>query len=86
MKRQELKNLLRGIKPDGDISDIVDQIMELNGADIENAKKNAGTDYEAVVAERDKWKAEIGEIFLKLMESSNGSRSFSGVFTVCIYS
>lgn len=58
MKRQELKNLLRGIKPDGDISDIVDQIMELNGADIENAKKNAGTDYEAVVADRDKWKAE----------------------------
>ena len=58
MKRQELKNLLRGIKPDGDISDIVDQIMELNGADIENAKKNAVTDYEAVVADRDKWKAE----------------------------
>lgn len=43
MKRQELKNLLRVIKPDGDISDIVDQIMDLNGADIENAKKNAGT-------------------------------------------
>lgn len=58
MKRQEVKNLLRGIKPDGDIGDIVDAIMEMNGADIENAKKNAGTDYEAVVAERDKWKAE----------------------------
>ena len=58
MKRQELKNLLRSIKPEGDISDIVDQIMELNGADVENAKKNAGTDYEAVVADRDKWKAE----------------------------
>lgn len=58
MKRQEIKNLLRGIKPDGDISDIVDAIMELNGADIENAKKSAGTDYEAIVADRDKWKAE----------------------------
>ena len=58
MKRQELKNLLRGIKPDGDIGDIVDQIMELNGADIENAKKNASTDYETIVADRDKWKAE----------------------------
>ena len=33
MNRQELKNLLRSIKPEGDISDIVDQIMELNGAD-----------------------------------------------------
>lgn len=58
MKRQELKNLLRGIKPDGDLSDIIDAIMEMNGADIENAKKNAGTDYETVVADRDKWKAE----------------------------
>lgn len=58
MNRQELKNLLRSIKPDGDISDIVDKIMDINGADIENAKKNAGTDYAAVVAERDKWKAE----------------------------
>ena len=32
MKRQELKN-----------GDIVDAIMELNGADVENAKKNLGT-------------------------------------------
>lgn len=58
MKRQELKNLLRGIKPDGDLSDTIDAIMELNGADIENAKKNAVADYEAVVADRDKWKTE----------------------------
>lgn len=58
MKRQELKNLLRGIKPDGDLSDIIDAIMEMNGADIENAKKNAGTDYETVALDRDKWKAE----------------------------
>lgn len=64
MKRQELKNLLRGIKPDGDLSDVVDAIMEMNGADIENAKKNAGTDYEAVVSDRDKWKAEA-EAYLK---------------------
>ena len=40
MNRQELKNLLRGIKPEGDISDIIDRIMEVNGADIENAKKS----------------------------------------------
>ena len=55
MKRQELKNLLQGVE---NVGEIIDQIMELNGADIENAKKNASTDYEAVVAERDKWKAE----------------------------
>ena len=55
MKRQELKTLLHGVENSGEI---IDQIMELNGADIENAKKSAGTDYEAVVADRDKWKAE----------------------------
>ena len=55
MKRQELKNLLQGVENAGEI---IDRIMEINGEDIENAKKNAGTDYEAVVAERDKWKAE----------------------------
>lgn len=43
MKRHEIKNLLRRIHPEGDIGDIVDAIMELNGADIENAKKNSGT-------------------------------------------
>lgn len=42
MKRQEIKDLIRRIHPEGDIGDIVDAIMELNGADIENAKKNSG--------------------------------------------
>ena len=37
MKRQELKNLLHGVENAGDI---IDAIMEINGADIENAKKN----------------------------------------------
>ena len=59
MKRQELKNLLRALKPDGDISDTVDAIMELNGADIENAKKSAGTDTQALTAENEALKAQI---------------------------
>lgn len=42
MKRQEVKDLIRRIHPEGDIGDIVDAIMDLNGADIENAKKNSG--------------------------------------------
>ncbi len=56
MKRQELKNLLQGVENAGEI---IDRIMELNGADIENAKKNTVTDYETIVAERDKYKTEI---------------------------
>lgn len=59
MKRQEIKNLLRGIKPDGDLSDTIDAIMELNGADIENAKKNAGTDYEKLVTENERLTAQL---------------------------
>lgn len=43
MKRQEIKNLLRSVKPDSDNGDIIDAIMDLNGADIENAKNNSGT-------------------------------------------
>lgn len=54
MKRQEIKSLLRGIKPDGDLSDIIDAIMEMNGADVENAKKTAGTDAEKLVAENER--------------------------------
>ena len=42
MKRQDIINLLRSVKPDGDIGDTVDSIMAMNGADIENAKKNSG--------------------------------------------
>ncbi len=48
MKRQELKNLLHGVENSGDI---IDAIMELNGADIENAKKNAGTEHDTLTAE-----------------------------------
>ena len=59
MKRQELKNLLHGIKPDGDLSDTIDAIMELNGADIENAKKTAGTDNAKIVDENEKLKAQL---------------------------
>ena len=35
MKRQELKALLHGVENSGEI---IDQIMEINGADIENAR------------------------------------------------
>ena len=41
MKRQELKALLHGVENSGEI---IDQIMEINSADIENARKNAGTE------------------------------------------
>ena len=44
MKRQELKALLHGVENAGEI---IDQIMELNGADIENAKKTANGGNEA---------------------------------------
>lgn len=40
MKRQELKNLLHGVE---NSSDIIDAIMEINGADVENAKKSVNT-------------------------------------------
>lgn len=59
MKRQELKNLLRGIKPDGDLSDIIDAIMEMNGADIENAKNTAGGDTEKIAAENEALKTQL---------------------------
>lgn len=56
MKRNELKALLHGVENSGDI---IDQIMELNGADIENAKKNAGTDYTAISKENEELKAKL---------------------------
>ncbi len=56
MKRQELKALLHGVENSGEI---IDQIMEINGADIENARKNAGTDTQALTAENEALKAQI---------------------------
>ena len=56
MKRQELKTLLHGVDNAGDI---IDRIMEINGADIENAKKNAGTGSEKLTAENEKLQAKI---------------------------
>ena len=56
MKRQELKNLLHGVENSGEI---IDAIMELNGADIENAKKSAGTEHETLTAEIESLKAHI---------------------------
>lgn len=46
MKRQELKALLQDVENSGDI---IDRIMEINGADIENAKKSAGTDTQKLI-------------------------------------
>ncbi len=59
MKRQELKNLLHGVENSGDI---IDAIMELNGADIESAKKSAGTEHETLSAEIEKLKENISYI------------------------
>lgn len=51
MKRQELKALLHGVENAGEI---IDQIMEINGADIENAKKTAGGGNDAVSRENER--------------------------------
>ncbi len=51
MKRQELKALLHGVENAGEI---IDQIMEINGADIENAKKTAGGGNDAVNRENER--------------------------------
>lgn len=56
MKRQELKTLLQGVENAGEI---IDRIMEINGEDIENAKKNAGTDSEKIAAENEQLKAQL---------------------------
>lgn len=55
MKRQELKALLHGVENAGEI---IDQIMELNGADIENAKKAAGGGNELLNREIERQKGE----------------------------
>ena len=52
MKREELKRLLKGVES---ADTIIDDIMSINGADIENAKK----EFDAVVAERDAKEAEL---------------------------
>lgn len=56
MKRQELKTLLQNVDNAGDI---IDRIMEINGEDIENAKKSAGTDTQSLTAENEKLKAQL---------------------------
>jgi hypothetical protein len=56
MTRQELKNLLHGVENAGDI---IDAIMDINGADIENAKKGAGKADEALTAENAALKDQI---------------------------
>lgn len=53
MKRQELKALLHGVENAGEI---IDQIMEINGADIENAKKEKSGGNEALSREIERLK------------------------------
>lgn len=53
MKRQELKALLHGVENAGEI---IDQIMEINGADIENAKKEKSGGNEALNREIERLK------------------------------
>jgi len=65
MKRQELKALLHGVENAGEI---IDQIMEINGADIENAKKSVNTSgLTAQISEKDAKIAEL-EATLKAYE------------------
>ena len=56
MKRQELKALLHGVENAGEI---IDQIMEINGADIENAKKEKSGGNEALNREIERLKREM---------------------------
>ncbi len=44
MDRKQIKALIAAVKEGADNSEIVDQILEINGADIENAKKKAGVE------------------------------------------
>ena len=71
MKRQELKALLHGVENAGEI---IDQIMEINGADIENAKKTAGGGNDAVSRENERLKAANDELAKQLKAFEKGGR------------
>lgn len=71
MKRQELKNLLHGVENAGDI---IDAIMEINGADIENAKKNG--DDGVLNREIERLKGEYDSLAQKLKAYEKGGEKY----------
>ena len=73
MKRQELKALLHGVENAGEI---IDQIMELNGADIENAKKAAGGGNESLNREIERLKGENSNLAMQLKAYEKGGEKY----------
>lgn len=73
MKRQELNALLHGVENKGEI---IDQIMELNGADIENAKKSAGGGSDALGREIERLKGENSDLTAQLKAYEKGGAKF----------
>lgn len=73
MKRQELKALLHGVENAGEI---IDQIMEINGADIENAKKEKGSGNEALNREIERLKGENGSLAEQIKAYEKGGEKF----------
>ena len=73
MKRQELKALLHGVENAGEI---IDQIMEINGADIENEKKESGTGNTALSRENERLKGEIESLIGQLKAYEKGGEKY----------
>lgn len=71
MKRQELKNLLHGVENAGDI---IDAIMEINGLDIENAKK--GGQDETLNREIERLKGENKSLAKELEDYREGGEKY----------
>ena len=73
MKRQELKNLLHGVENAGEI---IDAIMEINGADIENAKKLGGSNDTALNREIERLKGENQNLKDELKAYDKGGEKY----------
>lgn len=73
MKRQEVKALLHGVENAGEI---IDQIMEINGADIENAKKEKSGGNEALNREIERLKGENGALAEQLKAYEKGGEKY----------
>ena len=73
MKRQEIKALLRGVE---NADEIIDQIMERNGEDIENARKTSGQGNTALNAENERLKGEIESLIGQLKAYEKGGEKY----------
>lgn len=73
MKRTAVKALLRGVE---NADEIIDQIMELNGADIENAKKAAGGGSDALTRENERLKEENESLTGQLKAYEKGGAKY----------